>query len=630
MLKCSAFVAWTMCSDHKTCGDCIKDSLQCQWCAMDDYNATNRCIAANETFNKCDLFENPQSEQTVSLNNNYSSGSNSTETNVTITQIRPQSYSIKLRPGQSVDFKINFKSATDYPADLYFLVDSSSSMKLIHKAIIDASKEIYEKMRSKTKNVYIGLGSFIDKNTLPFITKIDKDNPISSYRHLLSLTTDYKEFQTAVTNMSISKNVRDDGFTSGGFDALAQAMVCTDEIGWRKDSTKIIIYMSDALFSIAGDGKAAGITQPYDGKCYTKNGTYTKELEMDFPSIGIIRKLAADSDMTIIFIVDAANDIQEKYIQLTKPIKRSKHKYFQKFLLGGAPTAQFEGTIENTLSDIYENITRTLKLKDHMTATDRKFIEIKYNPDCTSKRSDNDPYLKSYCTVLHDKENTLTGTISLSKYYKEDRISVDIAIEGINERLTLDVQVINCDCAKRPEAKSKYCYGNGTKTCGTCHCDPDRYGSKCECMKNNNTLDDNAGCKSPGSDLLCSGRGICSCGICEKCSQGFNGKFCHCSDLSCTHKCYERGVCDCGKCKDCQGSWTGDDCNCSKLPCQMINGKECNGRGKCKCAECECEPIDSLWDARRSQNKNNCKIHECADCHQKQCQLLTPCACTVA
>lgn len=152
--------------------------------------------------------------------------------------------------------------------------------------------------------------------------------------------------------MSISKNVRDDGFTAGGFDALAQAMVCTDEIGWRKDSTKIIIYISDALFSIAGDGKAAGITQPYDGKCYTKNGTYTKELEMDFPSIGIIRKLAADSDMTIIFIVD--DDIQEKYIQLTKPIKRSKHKYFRKFRLGGAPTAQFEAKIEITLSDIYE------------------------------------------------------------------------------------------------------------------------------------------------------------------------------------------------------------------------------------------------------------------------------------
>lgn len=58
----------------------------------------------------------------------------------------------------------------------------------------------------------------------------------------------------------------------------------------------------------------------------------------------------------------------------------------------------------------------------------------------------------------------------------------------------------------------------------------------------------------------------------------------------------------------------------------IFNFQECNGRGKCKCAECKCEPIDSSWDARHTQNKNNCKIHECTDCHQKQCQLLTPCA----
>lgn len=187
-----------------------------------------------------------------------------------------------------------------------------------------------------------------------FLRRIDKDNPISSYRHLLSLTKKYKDFQKAVTKMNISENVRVDGCPAGGFDALAQAMVCTNEIGWRKDSTKIIIYISDALFHIAGDGKAAGITQPYDGKCYTKNGTYTKELDMDFPSIGIIRKLAADSDMTIIFIVDVSNNIQEKYIKLTEPIKGSKHNNFEKFSVGTAPTAEFEGGIQNTLSDIYE------------------------------------------------------------------------------------------------------------------------------------------------------------------------------------------------------------------------------------------------------------------------------------
>lgn len=93
------------------------------------------------------------------------------EENVKITQIKPQGYSIKLRPGQSIDFKINFKGAANYPADLYFLIDGSRSMMSIRKAIVDTSQEMYEKMENKTKNVYIGMGSFVDKNTLPFVTK---------------------------------------------------------------------------------------------------------------------------------------------------------------------------------------------------------------------------------------------------------------------------------------------------------------------------------------------------------------------------------------------------------------------------------------------------------------------------
>lgn len=110
-----------------------------------------------------------------------------------------------------------------------------------------------------------------------------------------------------------------------------------------------------------------------------------------------------------------------------------------------------------------------------MTATDRKFIDIKYNPECTSKLPENVSYIRRHCTVLHGKEYSLTGTISLSKYYNDkDRISVDIAIESIKERLTLDVQVIDCDCAETHEADSFYCHGKGTKSCGTCHCDPDR------------------------------------------------------------------------------------------------------------------------------------------------------------
>lgn len=108
-----------------------------------------------------------------------------------------------------------------------------------------------------------------------------------------------------------------------------------------------------------------------------------------------------------------------------------------------------------------------------MLPADRKFIDVKYDPDCTSKQTME--YLNKYCTVSIGKEISLTGTIALSKAYKKkDRMSVDIAIESIKERLTLDVEVIDCKCAETPEADSDYCHGVGTKTCGICNCDLNR------------------------------------------------------------------------------------------------------------------------------------------------------------
>lgn len=38
----------------------------------------------------------------------------------------------------------------------------------------------------------------------------------------------------------------------GGFDALMQAIVCHEEIGWRNSSTRIIVFTTDAAFHVAG------------------------------------------------------------------------------------------------------------------------------------------------------------------------------------------------------------------------------------------------------------------------------------------------------------------------------------------------------------------------------------------
>ena len=41
----------------------------------------------------------------------------------------------------------------------------------------------------------------------------------------------------------------------GGLDAILQAMVCTEKIGWRPKARHLIVFSTDADYHIAGDGK---------------------------------------------------------------------------------------------------------------------------------------------------------------------------------------------------------------------------------------------------------------------------------------------------------------------------------------------------------------------------------------
>lgn len=41
----------------------------------------------------------------------------------------------------------------------------------------------------------------------------------------------------------------------GGFDAIMQAVVCGDKIGWRAQARRLLVFSTDAGFHYAGDGK---------------------------------------------------------------------------------------------------------------------------------------------------------------------------------------------------------------------------------------------------------------------------------------------------------------------------------------------------------------------------------------
>lgn len=85
-----------------------------------------------------------------------------------VVQMKPQVLNVDIRPGSSVDFKFSFKRANNYPVDLYFLFDGSESMIKIQNETASQIEDVYKMMLKMTNNILLGMGSFVDKNALPF------------------------------------------------------------------------------------------------------------------------------------------------------------------------------------------------------------------------------------------------------------------------------------------------------------------------------------------------------------------------------------------------------------------------------------------------------------------------------
>ena len=62
--------------------------------------------------------------------------------------------------------------------------------------------------------------------------------------------------------------------------------------------------------------------KPNDGKCHLNNGKYTEAENQDYPSLGLISRMAQDKSMNIIFAV--TNSVSSSYGAFEKLIRGSK------------------------------------------------------------------------------------------------------------------------------------------------------------------------------------------------------------------------------------------------------------------------------------------------------------------
>ncbi|KYO46518.1 integrin beta-3 isoform X1 [Alligator mississippiensis] len=605
-----------------SCKQCLAVSPGCAWCFQEDLGqGTPRCDwKENLLQNGCklDFIEFPVSSIKVEKNDSLSdTGSGDT----VATQMTPQRIKLILRSDDSQIFSVQVRQVEDYPVDIYYLMDLSNSMRDDLSNIQNLGTNLAKEMSKLTSNLRIGFGAFVDKPISPYMYISPQeaiDNPcyemqydclpMFGYKHVLALTNQVKRFNEEVKKQSVSRN-RD--APEGGFDAIIQAIVCDEKIGWRNDASHLLVFTTDAKTHIALDGRLAGIVQPNDGQCHiNQDNLYSASTTLDYPSLGLMTEKLSQKNINLIFAVtEAVVGLYQNYSEL----------------IPGTTVGTLSGDSSNVLQLIVESYGK-IRSKIELEVRDLpEELSLSFNATCLNNEVI--PGLKS-CVGLK-----IGDTVSFSIEAKvrgcpqQRQKSFTIKPVGFKDSLTVEVDfVCDCGCQKNAEPNSSICnQGNGTFECGVCSCYEGWLGSHCECSEEEYNPSQQDNCSPQKGQPLCSQRGECICGQCVCHGSDFGkvtGKYCECDDFSCIRfkgeMCSGHGQCSCGDCL-CDSDWTGDYCNCTTRTdtCMSSNGLVCSGHGHCVCGKCDCTQPGSYGDTceKCPTCPDACTIKkECVEC----------------
>ncbi|XP_063743515.1 integrin beta-2 isoform X2 [Eleginops maclovinus] len=577
-----------------SCGDCIRSGQYCVWCKQ-----LNFTKAGEQEAVRCDtkaqlMKKGCKREEIISPNNTLEIVKNVPLSVSFIqqepVQLSPQEINLKLRPGLPTTFRVSFKRVQGYPVDLYYLMDLSYSMKDDLANVKELGQDLFAALNEITENARIGFGAFVDKTVLPY-TNTNKEKLLKpcdendqqcqaafGYRHVLSMTPDKNTFKTKVTQEFISGNLDS---PEGSLDAMMQAAVCGDRIGWSNSSTRLIVLTTDAGFHMAGDGKLAGILEPNDEQCHIENSLYTNSNEMDYPSVGQLAMQLEKNNIQMIFAV--TENVANVYKQLTKMIPKSEV---------GVLSSDSKNVVELIKSAYNRLSSKVTMTHDNLP----EHVRVVYTPDCDAAGTAGDS--KGICdNVRVGQEIYFNVTVTVDSCIKDN--SFTIRPLGIKDTLTVTLST-NCECqCEDPQHSSHpHCKGKGKVNCGICSCSEGSIGQFCECSigdKDERTL--RASCQRHNG-TECEGRGDCVCGRCQchttESGNSYHGDFCECDDEHCekfqNKQCGGNGKCNCGRC-ECFSGYKGSACQCkvSEEGCQILNNTVCFGRGTCKCNRCECK-----------------------------------------
>lgn len=161
-----------------------------------------------------------------------------------------------------------------------------------------------------------------------------------SFKNHMSLDHNVTKFEEILKSIITSGNVDS---PENSLDALVQAVVCKEIIGWRNNSRRVIVLLTDNNFHVAGDGKLGGIVLPNDLICHVENNSYIADTIYDYPSVGQIIDLIDNNNINLLFII--------KDNTSNKRILQSHHKLSKKLSTGH--TADSSSNLTKIVTEYY-------------------------------------------------------------------------------------------------------------------------------------------------------------------------------------------------------------------------------------------------------------------------------------
>ncbi|XP_064401289.1 integrin beta-2-like [Halichondria panicea] len=573
-----------------SCRSCIS-TLGCSWCTDMIFNGTSRCFNSSTSIG-CALAENP-SGSVGNATNNIGDGNPVNIKNIDLT----------LRVGQAQEFSVSITALRNLPLDLYILMDLSGSMSNVLASVQEIAGDITGTIQNITNNVQLGFGSFNDKVLLPFTNPVIID-PLESYafRHRIDFTSNIANFESAINSVVTTINL---DASENTLEALAQVISCDSLLGWRSRNNtqvaRLVLLMTDQGFHFSGEGKLAGILQPYRGECLLERMPGVEQIDLlkfdtvDYPSVGQIVDLIRRQDINVIFnVLDNVRPTYEELVAFTN--ERATVASLQIAAGGGQE-------ILNTIEDEYRRLLREIIL-EQLNPSDQFSITI--TPMCPA--GSNLTMNGNGCDgVQLDETAVFTVSVTLNNCNELGNGETRVLLFESRAFGTFTVTVFGvcqCDCEEDEVENAARCSGNGAFSCGVCVCNEPYCGTNCSLIIDPNNGGGANNCPLGGSvfgNQMCSGRGDCDCACnCDR-TPGTFGTACECDTFSVmcmadendNEICSGRGMCcneecDCGMSP--QGNrYRGRLCECE--PAEEIctyNEQVCNSQGTCQCNGCDC------------------------------------------